>query len=191
MGNILTGLYPHNTSNKGSHPLGSLLVPCSCGCSSFGKQTRPEWTPQWWSSPPTETTHTYCHFHYDTNKGQTPLQTSAYISQTLRLYRPHHGNYIKGHKVQSTPVARHRGDSFLWESEHDSSQTLTPTDRWQDCRNVTEERVQIKELDLTMVMYQLLTTVSSNRVTRGEEKNTMLLSKVKWTDPGLVLIKSS
>lgn len=99
------------------------------------------------------------------------------LSQTpMWPHRSHHSNYIKGHEVQAAPVARHGRDSFLWQSEHSSSQTLTPNDQWHYCR--VETASTDKWLYLTMVIYQLLTTVSSKRVT--EEK-----TKQDINNPGL------
>lgn len=96
-----------------SHPLGSPLVPCSCGCSSYGTQRHPEWMPQWWSSPPWEgadkISNPHVHKHWPTDKGKISEQTS-----TDRTWAsPHHGDDVKCHEVEPAPVARHRSDSFL------------------------------------------------------------------------------
>lgn len=142
-------------SNTRSHPLGSPVVPGSCGCSSCGTQTHPEWTPQWWSSPPGEGTDKIPHRSHSEALTHRFMQESSIffrdVSQTLKhkqLHRPHHGHYVEGHEVQPAPVARHRSDSFLWESEHGSSQTATRTDQWRDCRAVSDERPQINDLIL-------------------------------------------
>lgn len=86
----------------------------------------------------------------------------------MRRHNPHHGNYIEGHEIQPAPVTCHRSNSFLSKNKHSSSSTAPPID--QHPLQNSERSTESKYFDLTMVMYQLLTTVSSNRVTTNKQE---------------------
>lgn len=94
-----------------SHPPGSPVVPDSCGCSSCGTQTHPEWTPQWWSSPPGERTGTSREQRVRADRPARPASPAS----PAWLRSPHHCHDVKGHEVEPAPVAGHGSDSFLRE----------------------------------------------------------------------------
>lgn len=72
----------------------------------------------------------------------------------------HHGNDVEGHEIQSAPVARHGGDSFLQGNHSGNTEWLHV------CQAAAVAKiVQTLLFAFTIVMYQLLTTVNSNRVT--------------------------
>lgn len=106
----------------------------------------------------------------------------------MTRHNPHHGNYIEGHEIQPAPVTCHRSNSFLSKNKHNSSLTAPPTD--QHHLHNSERSTGSKYFDLTMVMYQLLTTVSSNRVTAekqdissGKTQNAKRKNMFKRFDP--------
>lgn len=87
----------------------------------------------------------------------------------------HHGNDVEGHEVQSAPVARHGGDPFLQGNHSSNSQ-------WMHIRKTAAAKtVQMWLFEVTIVMYQLLTTVNSNRVT-GEQNEKVVNRQAKHAE---------
>lgn len=105
--------------------------------------------------------HSHHHKH-QCKRSENNFTTNPQIT-VVRLHSPHHGNYIESHEIQPAPVTCHRSNPFLSGNKHNSKLPAPSTAQiyLQNCVQSTERQC----FDLTMVMYQLLTTVSSNRVT--------------------------